>query len=118
MGRHAQPTRGGDLLSMRNKKQTERQLLLMESSLAYPRGKEENSKKLKWRQKQKEKKTLGYLWVVNPVTSISKPENGFKKENWGIFQGGKIWKSTVWISGKLNSESWIMLFTLSQKGRM
>ncbi|GBO23689.1 hypothetical protein AVEN_221077-1, partial [Araneus ventricosus] len=31
---------------MRSKKQTERQLLLMESSLAYPRGKEENSKKL------------------------------------------------------------------------
>ncbi|GBM79791.1 hypothetical protein AVEN_135835-1, partial [Araneus ventricosus] len=36
---------------MRSKKQTERQLLLMESSLAYPRGKEENSKKLKGRQK-------------------------------------------------------------------
>ncbi|GBN17721.1 hypothetical protein AVEN_219617-1, partial [Araneus ventricosus] len=41
MGRHARPTRGGKLLSMRSKKQTERQLLLMESSLAYPRGKEE-----------------------------------------------------------------------------
>ncbi|GBN76897.1 hypothetical protein AVEN_11236-1 [Araneus ventricosus] len=45
VGRHARPTRGGMLLSMRSRKQTERQLLLMESSLAYPRGKEENSKK-------------------------------------------------------------------------
>ncbi|GBO04153.1 hypothetical protein AVEN_136112-1 [Araneus ventricosus] len=44
MGRHARPTRGGNLLSMRSKKQTERQLLLMESSLAYPRGKEVKSK--------------------------------------------------------------------------
>ncbi|GBO12966.1 hypothetical protein AVEN_237731-1 [Araneus ventricosus] len=57
---------------MRSNKQTERQLLLMESSLAYPRGKEENSKKLKGRQKRKEKMTLGYLGVVNPVT----PEEG------------------------------------------
>ncbi|GBM95069.1 hypothetical protein AVEN_87088-1 [Araneus ventricosus] len=54
---------------MRSKKQTGRRQLLMESSLAYPRGKEENSKKLKGRQKRKEKKTLGYLGVVNPVTS-------------------------------------------------
>ncbi|GBM04998.1 hypothetical protein AVEN_60202-1 [Araneus ventricosus] len=54
---------------MRSTKQTERQLLLMESSLAYTRGKEENSKKLKGRQKRKEKKTLGNLGVVNPVTS-------------------------------------------------
>ncbi|GBN39937.1 hypothetical protein AVEN_21771-1 [Araneus ventricosus] len=43
MGRHARPTRGGNLLSMRSKKQTERQQLLMESSLAYPRGKESKS---------------------------------------------------------------------------
>ncbi|GBL88589.1 hypothetical protein AVEN_104274-1, partial [Araneus ventricosus] len=48
-GRHARPTRGGMLLSMRSRKQTERQQLLMESSLAYPRGKEErfNSKRRK-----------------------------------------------------------------------
>ncbi|GBL97244.1 hypothetical protein AVEN_90611-1 [Araneus ventricosus] len=51
MGRHARPTRGGNLLSMRSKKQTERQLLLMESSLAYPRGKEKKSNKLKGREK-------------------------------------------------------------------
>ncbi|GBM48076.1 hypothetical protein AVEN_34400-1 [Araneus ventricosus] len=47
MGRHARPTRGGNLLSMRSKKQTERRQLLMESSLAYPRGKEEKKLKLK-----------------------------------------------------------------------
>ncbi|GBM90801.1 hypothetical protein AVEN_33923-1 [Araneus ventricosus] len=69
MGRHARPTRGGNLLSMRSTKQTERQLLLMESSLAYPRGKEENSKKHKGRQKTEGEQTLGYLGVVNPVTS-------------------------------------------------
>ncbi|GBM69481.1 hypothetical protein AVEN_245380-1 [Araneus ventricosus] len=68
MGRHARPTRGGNLLSMRSTKQTERQLLLMESSLAYPRGKEENSKKQKGRQKTEGEQTLGYLGVVNPVT--------------------------------------------------
>ncbi|GBM48436.1 hypothetical protein AVEN_98978-1 [Araneus ventricosus] len=44
MGRHARPTRGGNLLSMRSKKHTEWQQLLMESSLAYPRGKEEKEK--------------------------------------------------------------------------
>ncbi|GBM35025.1 hypothetical protein AVEN_240381-1 [Araneus ventricosus] len=44
MGRHARPTRGGILLSMRSRKQTERQQLLMESSLAYHRGKEGKSK--------------------------------------------------------------------------
>ncbi|GBN57477.1 hypothetical protein AVEN_217339-1, partial [Araneus ventricosus] len=56
MGRHARPTRGGNLLSMRSTKQTERQLLLMESSLAYPGGKEENSKKT-----QGETKTEGEI---------------------------------------------------------
>ncbi|GBN68049.1 hypothetical protein AVEN_91795-1 [Araneus ventricosus] len=53
---------------MRSRKQTERQQLLMESSLVYPRGKEKKSNKLKGRTKRKEKKTLGYLGVVNPVT--------------------------------------------------
>ncbi|GBM21747.1 hypothetical protein AVEN_197646-1, partial [Araneus ventricosus] len=46
MGCHARPTRRGILLSMRSRKQTERQQLLMESSLAYPRGKEEKKQKL------------------------------------------------------------------------
>ncbi|GBM97141.1 hypothetical protein AVEN_91829-1 [Araneus ventricosus] len=69
MGRHARPTRGGNLLSMRSKKQTERQQLRMESSLAYPRGKECKGKKLKRRRKTEGDKTLGYLGVVNPVTS-------------------------------------------------
>ncbi|GBM65965.1 hypothetical protein AVEN_152179-1 [Araneus ventricosus] len=41
---HARPTRGGMLLSMRSRKQTEWQQLLMESSLAYPRGKEGKNK--------------------------------------------------------------------------
>ncbi|GBN02545.1 hypothetical protein AVEN_89513-1 [Araneus ventricosus] len=50
-GRHARPTREGMLLSMRSRKQTERQQLLMESSLAYPRGKEEKSRNSKGRQK-------------------------------------------------------------------
>ncbi|GBM32492.1 hypothetical protein AVEN_156589-1 [Araneus ventricosus] len=51
MGRHARPTRGGNLLSVRNRKQTERQQLLTESSLAYPRGKEEKKQKLKREEK-------------------------------------------------------------------
>ncbi|GBN98713.1 hypothetical protein AVEN_227702-1 [Araneus ventricosus] len=67
MGRHARQTRGGNLLSMRSKKQTERQLLLMESSLAYPRGKESKSINSK-REKTERDQTLGYLGVVKPVT--------------------------------------------------
>ncbi|GBM48038.1 hypothetical protein AVEN_34366-1 [Araneus ventricosus] len=70
MGRHARPTRGGNLLSMRSKKQTERQLLPMESSLANPRGKEEKRRNSKKRQNSKGEQTLGYLGVVKPVTSI------------------------------------------------
>ncbi|GBL82173.1 hypothetical protein AVEN_252369-1 [Araneus ventricosus] len=54
---------------MRSRKQTERQQLLMESSLSYPRGKEGNSKTQWEKRKRKEEKTLGYLGVVNPVTS-------------------------------------------------
>ncbi|GBO08401.1 hypothetical protein AVEN_171610-1 [Araneus ventricosus] len=69
MGRHARPTRGGNLLSMRSKKQTDRQQLLMESSLAYPRGKEEKRRNSKKRQNSKGEQTLGYLGVVIPVTS-------------------------------------------------
>ncbi|GBN60463.1 hypothetical protein AVEN_176757-1 [Araneus ventricosus] len=53
---------------MRSKKQTERQKLLMESSLAYPRGKEEKSNNSKRRQNSKGEQTLGYLGVVKPVT--------------------------------------------------
>ncbi|GBN69375.1 hypothetical protein AVEN_15751-1 [Araneus ventricosus] len=68
MGRHARPTRGGILLSMRSRKQTERRQLLMESSLAYPQGKEE--KAINSREEKTEgDKTLGYLGVVNPVSS-------------------------------------------------
>ncbi|GBM80110.1 hypothetical protein AVEN_218274-1, partial [Araneus ventricosus] len=68
-GRHARPTRGCILLSMRSKKQTERQQLLMESSLAYPRGKEgRRNQKLKGRKDYKRDQTLGYLGVMNPVT--------------------------------------------------
>ncbi|GBM34968.1 hypothetical protein AVEN_240338-1 [Araneus ventricosus] len=69
MGRHARPTRGGNVLSMRSKKQTERQQLLMESSLAYPRGKEEKSRNSKKGKNSKGDQTLGYLGIVNPVTS-------------------------------------------------
>ncbi|GBM79593.1 hypothetical protein AVEN_146236-1 [Araneus ventricosus] len=54
---------------MRSRKQTERQQLLMESSLAYPRGKEVKSKNSKGRQNEKGDQTLGYLGVVMPVTS-------------------------------------------------
>ncbi|GBM19031.1 hypothetical protein AVEN_145596-1 [Araneus ventricosus] len=68
MGRHARPTRGGNVLSMRSKKQTERQLLLMESSLAYPRGKEKKQKLKKEGKDSKGDQTLGYLGVVKPVT--------------------------------------------------
>ncbi|GBM60985.1 hypothetical protein AVEN_264330-1 [Araneus ventricosus] len=41
----------------------------MESSLVYPRGKEEKSRNSKRRQNSKGEQTLGYLGVVNPVTS-------------------------------------------------
>ncbi|GBM91813.1 hypothetical protein AVEN_175473-1 [Araneus ventricosus] len=68
MGRHARPTRGGNVLSMRSTKQTERQQLIMESSLAYPRGKEENSKNSIGGKNSKGEQTLGYLGVVKPVT--------------------------------------------------
>ncbi|GBN67762.1 hypothetical protein AVEN_100160-1 [Araneus ventricosus] len=54
---------------MRSTKQTERQQLLMESSLAYPRGKKENNKKTQVETKTEGDKTLGYLGVVNTVTS-------------------------------------------------
>ncbi|GBN79288.1 Serine/threonine-protein kinase unc-51 [Araneus ventricosus] len=53
---------------MRSWKQTERQQLLMESSLAYPRGKEEKRRNSKKRQNSKGEQTLGYLGVVKPVT--------------------------------------------------
>ncbi|GBM18965.1 hypothetical protein AVEN_1585-1 [Araneus ventricosus] len=53
---------------MRSMKQTEWQLLLMESSLAYPRGKEEKRRNSKKRQNSKGEQTLGYLGVVKPVT--------------------------------------------------
>ncbi|GBL94573.1 hypothetical protein AVEN_235652-1 [Araneus ventricosus] len=68
MGCHARPTRGGNLLSMRSRKQTERQQLLMESSLVYPRGKEVKRRNSKRRQNSKGEQTLGYLGVVKPVT--------------------------------------------------
>ncbi|GBL94574.1 hypothetical protein AVEN_235653-1 [Araneus ventricosus] len=67
MGRHARPTRGGNLLSMRSKKQTEWQKLLMESSLAHPRGKEKKQK-TQGEEKKERDQTLGYLGVVKPVT--------------------------------------------------
>ncbi|GBL78436.1 hypothetical protein AVEN_42935-1 [Araneus ventricosus] len=67
MGHHARPTRGGNLLSMRSKKQTEWQPLLMESPLAYPRGKESKVTNSK-REKTERDQTLGYLGVVKPVT--------------------------------------------------
>ncbi|GBL80611.1 hypothetical protein AVEN_11065-1, partial [Araneus ventricosus] len=51
MGRHARPTRGANLLSMISRQKTEWLQLLMESSLAYPRGKEEKSRNSKGRQK-------------------------------------------------------------------
>ncbi|GBM64976.1 hypothetical protein AVEN_251010-1 [Araneus ventricosus] len=53
---------------MRSKKQTERPQLLMESSLAYPRGQEGKCKNSKGRQDSKGDQTLGYLGVVKPVT--------------------------------------------------
>ncbi|GBL88276.1 hypothetical protein AVEN_102961-1 [Araneus ventricosus] len=54
---------------MRSRKQTERQQLLMESSLAYPRGKEEKDLTQKGGKNSKVEQTLGHLGVVNPVTS-------------------------------------------------
>ncbi|GBM91838.1 hypothetical protein AVEN_268785-1 [Araneus ventricosus] len=53
---------------MRSKKQTERQLLLMESSLAYPQGKEKKAETQKEGKNLKGDQTLGYLGVVKPVT--------------------------------------------------
>ncbi|GBM61686.1 hypothetical protein AVEN_57118-1 [Araneus ventricosus] len=65
MGCHARPTRGSILPSMRSRKQTERRQLLMESSLAYPRGKERKSKNIRGGKTRKESRHLG---VVKPVT--------------------------------------------------
>ncbi|GBM53639.1 hypothetical protein AVEN_105520-1 [Araneus ventricosus] len=53
---------------MRSRKQTERQQLLMESSLAYPRGKEEKKQTLRKEEKTEGDQALGYLGIVNPVT--------------------------------------------------
>ncbi|GBM65826.1 hypothetical protein AVEN_240059-1 [Araneus ventricosus] len=54
---------------MRSRKQIERQHLLMESSLAYPRGKEEKAETQKDGKNLKGEQTLGYVGVVNTVTS-------------------------------------------------
>ncbi|GBO21618.1 hypothetical protein AVEN_82031-1 [Araneus ventricosus] len=54
---------------MRSWKQTERQQLLMESPLAYPRGKEEKAETQKEGKNSKGEQTLGYVGVVNTVTS-------------------------------------------------
>ncbi|GBL88296.1 hypothetical protein AVEN_102976-1 [Araneus ventricosus] len=67
MGRHARPTYGGILLSMRSKKQTERRQFLVESSFVYPRRKEGNTK-TQGEGKTEGDKTLRYLGVVNPNT--------------------------------------------------
>ncbi|GBM81926.1 hypothetical protein AVEN_4082-1 [Araneus ventricosus] len=81
MGRHARPTRGSNSLSMRNKKQIERQLLLMESSLAYPRGKEEKSRNSKRKAKTR-KEIRQYLGVVKPVTPKEDAPLRGPKETW------------------------------------
>ncbi|GBM15829.1 hypothetical protein AVEN_260113-1 [Araneus ventricosus] len=52
---------------MRRKKQTERQQLLMESSLAYLRGKEAKVETKKEDKNSKKDQTLGYHGVVNSV---------------------------------------------------
>ncbi|GBO24214.1 hypothetical protein AVEN_211998-1 [Araneus ventricosus] len=63
---------------MRSRKQTERQQLLMESSLAYPRGKEEKSRNSKGRPKLERRsdtrnvKTTGYIWWKIP-SSVCAP---------------------------------------------
>ncbi|GBM53592.1 hypothetical protein AVEN_105481-1 [Araneus ventricosus] len=44
MGRHARPTRGGNLLSMRSRKQTERRQFLMESPSPTLEGRKEKAK--------------------------------------------------------------------------
>ncbi|GBO40933.1 hypothetical protein AVEN_220521-1 [Araneus ventricosus] len=70
MGCHARPTRGSNLLSMRSRKQTERQLLLMESSLAYPRGKEVKRRNSKRRQNSKGEQTLEYLGAFPSIKRV------------------------------------------------
>ncbi|GBN31842.1 hypothetical protein AVEN_173404-1 [Araneus ventricosus] len=52
---------------MKSRKETERQQLLMESSLTYPRGKKKKVETQKGGKNLKIEKTLGYLGVVNPV---------------------------------------------------
>ncbi|GBM26162.1 hypothetical protein AVEN_196988-1 [Araneus ventricosus] len=69
MGRHARQTRGGVLLSMKSKKQMERQELLMESSSPTLEGRKEKAKTQKGGKHSKGERTLGYLGVVNLVTS-------------------------------------------------
>ncbi|GBN13385.1 hypothetical protein AVEN_13842-1 [Araneus ventricosus] len=64
MGCHARPTCKGILLTMRSRKQQ----LFIESSLAYPRGKEGKVETQKDEKNSKEDQTLGYLGVVKPIT--------------------------------------------------
>ncbi|GBN99204.1 hypothetical protein AVEN_56489-1 [Araneus ventricosus] len=78
---------------MRSKKQTERQLLLMESSLAYPRGKEEKSRNSKGRLKLERRADtrVSYrgrdrsrrinLWLHNGHYDIIKSLKGFYGTN-------------------------------------
>ncbi|GBM65823.1 hypothetical protein AVEN_12882-1 [Araneus ventricosus] len=93
MDRHARPTRGGILLSMRSRKQTERRQLLMESSLTYPRGKEKQKSKAEGggEVKLERRPDTGYLGVVKPVTSEEDvPLRGEKESSMFDGKSGKL----------------------------
>ncbi|GBN94532.1 hypothetical protein AVEN_186227-1 [Araneus ventricosus] len=68
MGRHARPTRGGKLLSMRSRQQSGYSFSWRAPSPTLE-GRKKKAKTQKEGKKSKGDQTLGYLGVVNPVTS-------------------------------------------------
>ncbi|GBN45605.1 hypothetical protein AVEN_250960-1 [Araneus ventricosus] len=89
----------------------------MESSLAYPRGKEEKSKNSKGRQNWKGDQTLGYLGVVNPVTTIEDvPLRGTLDSNLSLWQKLDALMSFIYPAmqfsmrtGQFKKEDWTLL---------
>ncbi|GBN75395.1 hypothetical protein AVEN_236316-1 [Araneus ventricosus] len=68
MGCHARPTRGGMLLSMRSRKQTEWQSFSWRAPAPTLEGRKEKAK-TEGEENQKGDQTLAYLGDVKPVTS-------------------------------------------------
>ncbi|GBN32580.1 hypothetical protein AVEN_200346-1 [Araneus ventricosus] len=69
----------------------------MESSLAYPRGKEEKAETQKEGKNLKGDQTLGYVGVVNPVTSKEDvPLRGLIATKAGLYESTAETWAKVW----------------------